>query len=90
MKLFDLDTGKVVSRRIIGDELPYPDRVIKCVNQWGKTTRGEKYSDGIEFCNRKRESFDWENEELAETLPIFQRRHRLAPDLARQLLVPRA
>ena len=39
------------------------------MNQLGKTTRGEKYSDGIELRNRKREPFDWENEELAETLP---------------------
>ena len=39
------------------------------MNQWGKTTRGKNYSDGIEFHNRKREPSDWENEELAETLP---------------------
>ena len=39
------------------------------MNQWGKTTRGEKYSDSIVFRNRNREPFDWENEELAETLP---------------------
>ena len=58
-----------MSRRIIGEAIPYPDRVIKRVNQWGKTTRGEKYSDNIVFRNRKREPFDWENEELAETLP---------------------
>ena len=57
-KCFDLDTEKVVSRRIIGEALPYPDRVIKRVNQWGKTTRGEKYSDSIVFRNRKREPFD--------------------------------
>ena len=57
-KCFDLDTGKVVSRRIIGDKLPYPDRVIKRVNQWGKTPRGKKYADCIEFRNRKREPFD--------------------------------
>ena len=35
----------------------------------GKTTRGEKYSDGIEFCNLNCKPFDWENEELAETIP---------------------
>ena len=46
-KYFGLNTGKVISPRIIGDKLPYPDRVIKRVNQLGKTTRGEKYSDGI-------------------------------------------
>ena len=65
---FNLDTGKVVTRRII-EELPHPDRVIKHVNEWGKTTRGEKYSDGVEFRNRKNQPFEWENEELVETLP---------------------
>ena len=39
------------------------------MNAWGKTPRGEKYSDGIEFRNRKNQPFDWENEKLAETLP---------------------
>ena len=68
-RCFDLDTGKVVSRRIIGEALPYPDRVIKRVNQWRKTTRGKKYSDGIEFRNHNPKPFNWENEELAETLP---------------------
>ena len=43
---FDLDTGKVVTRRIV-KELPYPDRVIKRVNEWGKTPRREQYSDGV-------------------------------------------
>ena len=35
----------------------------------GQNTTSEEYSDGIEFRNRKRQPFDWENEELAETLP---------------------
>ena len=65
---FDLDTGKVVTRRIV-KELPYPDRVIKRVNEWGKTSRGETDSDGIEFRNRKRPPFNQDNEKLAETLP---------------------
>ena len=39
------------------------------MNRWGKTPRGEKYADGIEFRNCKQEPFDWENAELAETLP---------------------
>ena len=58
---FDLDTGKVVSRRIIS-VLPYPGYIVKRVNEWGKTPRGEKYSDGVKFLNRSREPFDWENE----------------------------
>ena len=58
-KCFDSNTRKVVSRRMIGEELPYPDRVIKRVNELGKTARDKKYADGIEFHNRKREPFDW-------------------------------
>ena len=57
-----------MTRRIV-KELPYSDRVIKRVNEWGKTPRGETYSDGIEFLNRKRQPFDWENEELNKTFP---------------------
>ena len=34
----------------------------------GKDNTWQKYSDGIEFRNRNRKPFDWENEELAETL----------------------
>ena len=65
---FDLDTGKVVTRRIV-KELTYPDCIIKRVNEWGKTPGGEKHLDDVEFRNRKRQPFDWENEELAKTLP---------------------
>ena len=57
-----------MTRRVV-KKVPYPDRVIKRVNEWRKTPRGEKYSDGLEFLNRKKQPFDWENEELNETLP---------------------
>ena len=49
---FDLDTRKVVTRRVI-EEIPYPDCITKRVNEWSKTHRGENYSDGVEFRNRK-------------------------------------
>ena len=45
---FDLDTGKVVTRRIV-KELPYTDRVIKRVNEWGKTPRGENIQTVLNF-----------------------------------------
>ena len=67
-KCFDIETGKVVTRRVV-KEVPYPDCVIKRVNDLGKTPRGEKYSDGLEFLNRNKQPFDWENEELNEKLP---------------------
>ena len=31
--------------------------------------RGQRHSDGVQFCNFRKQPFDWENEELAETLP---------------------
>ena len=57
-----------MKRRVV-KVVPYPDRVIKRVNEWGKTPRGEKYSDGLKFLNRNKQPFDWENEEPNETLP---------------------
>ena len=66
--VFDVETGKVVTRRVV-KQVPYPNRVTKRVNEWGKTPHGEKYLDSLEFLNRKKQPFNWENEELNETLP---------------------
>ena len=57
-----------MTRRVI-KVVPYPDRVIKRLNDLGKTPRGEKYSNGLVFLNRKKQPFNWENEELNEQLP---------------------
>ena len=67
-KCFDIETGKVVPRRVV-KVVPYPDCVIKRVDDLGKTPRGEKYSDCLEFLNRNKQPFDWENEELNKKLP---------------------
>ena len=56
-KCFDIETGKVVTRRVV-KQVPYPNRAIKRVNEWGKTPHGEKYLDGPEFLNRKKQPFD--------------------------------
>ena len=63
--------------------MPYPDCIIKRVNEWGKTKRGEKYSDGVEFCNRKNQPFDWENKELAETL--LEVKEPIYPDILAEI-----
>ena len=67
-KCLDIETKKVVTRRVV-KVVRYPDRVIKRVNDLGKTPRGEKSSDGLEFLNRHKQPFDWENDELNEKLP---------------------
>ena len=45
---FDLDTGKVVTRRVI-EETPYPDRLIMRANEWGKTKPGEIIQTVLKF-----------------------------------------
>ena len=57
-----------MTRRVV-IVVPYPDRVIKRVNDLGNTPRGEKYLDGLEFLNYHKQPFDWENDELNEKLP---------------------
>ena len=41
------------------------------------------YSDGAKFCNRKIQPFDWENEELAETLPKVE--EPIYPDILAEI-----
>ena len=65
---FELDNGNVVTRRVI-EVLPMPDHIIERVNKWGKMTRGKEYSVCVEMFNCKNQLFDWDNEELGETLP---------------------
>ena len=40
------------------------DWIIKIVEDWGKNSRREKYGKVIEICNRDKEPFEWENEEV--------------------------
>ena len=49
----------------------------------GEITRGENYSDGIEFGNRKNQPFDWENKELAKTLPEVE--EPIYPDIMAEI-----
>ena len=52
MLCFDLETGKVMTQRTM-PELPIPDCVKDLVNKWGSTEHGKKYSDCVEFSNRR-------------------------------------
>ena len=61
---FDLGTGKVTTRRIIR-EMPMPDEVVRTINRWGE--KGEKarlYASTVEFANRAKQQYTWDNAEL--------------------------
>ena len=49
-----------------------PGRVIKRVNTLGKSKRGIKYSNRVEFLNSEKQRFKWENEEVGDTLPKIE------------------
>ena len=63
VKCFDLGTGKVVVRRTI-KVLPMPDRVVKSLNAWGKSPKNLAYENKLEFLNRHKQKYDWDNKEL--------------------------
>jgi hypothetical protein len=63
IKCLDLETGRVVKRRTF-KVLQMPERVIKRVIKMGKKSRQSRSADTLEFLNRHKEKYDWDNEEL--------------------------
>ena len=63
LKCFDIKTGKVVTHRTI-KVIPMPADVIKTVNRWGQGQKAISFGNKLEFLNRTKTHFDWENEEL--------------------------
>ena len=60
---FDLETGRVVLRRNI-KVLPIPDSVIQVINDWGKSQKNTDFKNKLEFWDRLKNKYDWENEDL--------------------------
>ena len=60
---FDLETGKVVLRRVI-KTLPMPESVIRVINAWGKSQKNADFKDKFEFWDRMQRKYDWENADL--------------------------
>ena len=60
---FDLETGRVVLIRVIR-VLPMPDSVIQVINNWGKSQKNVDFKNKLEFWDRLKQKYDWENEDL--------------------------
>ena len=65
MKVFDICTGKVKKPRTI-TILPVPDRVIVLVNKWGKRFQRESQRHKLEFLNRHKDKYAWDNDDLED------------------------
>ena len=62
-KVFDLKTGVVKKVRTI-TMFPLPTRVIDLVNAWGRRYQQEERPDKLEFLNRQKLKYDWDNDDL--------------------------
>ena len=54
---FDLETGQVVLRQTI-TRLPIPERVIKIINNWGKSQNTAGFKNKLEFWDRMKNKYD--------------------------------
>ena len=62
---FDLITGKVIVRRTI-KVLSMPEIILKLANRFGESSRSQQYGNKLEFLDRKKTKFDWDNEDIEE------------------------
>ena len=63
---FDLETGKVVFRRTI-TRLPIPTSIIQIINNRLKSQKNADFKNKLEFWDRLKQKYDWENDDLDVT-----------------------
>ena len=71
VKCFDLLTGKLIIQRTV-KTVPYPYRIIRLANSWGKQSRSKQFGDNLEFRDRKKLRYDWDNKEIEEDDPLVE------------------
>ena len=78
---FQVRNVKLVRRRTV-EPLPMPNQIIRAMNLWGKLSAKAKRKAStkqLEFLNRNKEKFNWNNEELdlskAKVLPDMATPH---------------
>ena len=83
-QVFCLKTGIVHKMKTV-KVFPMPDNVIKLVNAWGRRYQKVKSKDLLTFLNRKKQPFEWENEELedadVEHGPLIRAKHITAANI---------
>ena len=71
VKCFDLLTGKLIIQRTV-KTVPYPHRIIRLANSWGKKYRSKQFGNNLEFRDWKKLQYDWDNEEIEENDPLVE------------------
>ena len=65
VRVFDLNSGKVLVRRRV-KEMPFPSRVLKWVNEWGRL-HGSAYGRKLVVLNRKRWPISTTDDEVGQS-----------------------
>ena len=84
LKCFDLETGAVVTRRII-KQIPWHDGTIEMANAWGRKSKHVARKELITFLNRRHEPFDWENDDMSDLVVTNDQPKMIHPTIAAEL-----
>ena len=84
LKCFDLETGKVVTRRII-KQIPWPERMLKIANAWGRKSKRLILKESITFTNRYNKKFGWENDNLSDLVVTKDQLKIIHPTIAAEV-----
>ncbi|KAL7504014.1 hypothetical protein ACHAXN_002241 [Cyclotella atomus] len=74
VKCYNLETKNVLKRRTF-KVLPMPDKVIRRIIKLGKRAKQTRTKQRIQFLNRNKEKFDWDNGELDINPELVGRAH---------------
>ena len=84
LKCFDLETGKVVTRRVI-KQIPWPDGTIEIANAWGRKSKHLIHKESIPFLNLHHETFDWKNDDMSDLVVTKDQPKMIHPTIAADL-----
>ena len=63
--MLDLNTGKVKKPKTF-TEVPIPESFVKLVNDWGNKYQKTERKESIEFRNRNKEKYAWDNDKYED------------------------
>ena len=69
----------------IAKQIPWLDRMLKIVCEWGRKSKNLVMKDSIKFLNRKGKKFDWDNDKLSDLEVKKDPLKMIHPDILEEL-----
>ena len=83
-KYFDTLKGRVLKHSKI-EELPMPVRVIRKIYQWVIIFKQEQNVNKLQFLNRSKQNFDWDNDNIDDNEEIIKDKYIAHPIITANL-----